>query len=238
MMWHALVASTAGTGIRLKLTSDETFPHMHVLSLPSWPELGQRLTALVISVEHADDVAAVCSLTALRHLQMETHEDSAATWPPDASADSRMGGCQLTQLRTLWMAGVAPAAFFLPGTAACLPLLHSVAVSECRVPDGELPPDMLRLPVAQTAPALAIAAAHDARLAGAASPAGACHQRVHHHTGACRRDCTLATSKGAGFGFCDVCRGGFLGCYAAAASEWPLQGGVCIEVCRCRWNVS
>ena len=144
MMWHALVALTAGTGIRLKLACD-FFPRMAVLSLPSRPELVQRLTALAVCVGSADDLAVVFSLAALRHLRIGTPPASATSLLAAATSGSRSWECQLSQLRTLQLAGTPPAAFFCPGAAACLQQLHSLNMEECLLPSGVLPTELLRL---------------------------------------------------------------------------------------------
>jgi hypothetical protein len=75
-LWHALVALTSGTDIRLRLRSEpaawRSSPTgcMRLLSAPSRTELVQRLTALDICVSEDDNVAVVYSLAALRHLRL------------------------------------------------------------------------------------------------------------------------------------------------------------------------
>lgn len=69
-MWHALVASTSGTSIRLRLSdpatwqSDSAFT-MRMPAAPLRTELLQRLTALDMCMGEAHDVAVVHSLAAL-----------------------------------------------------------------------------------------------------------------------------------------------------------------------------
>lgn len=157
-MWHALVASTLGTDIRLRLRFEapswrsEPTESMRLLSPPARSELVQRLTALDMCVAHAGEVAVVRSLAALRHLRLWTHTGYARgmfVMQPGAAAPP----CQLSGLRTLQLYDLWPRAFFSPGTAASLQQLRSLCLHHCDIAEGEvgpaipqLPDEMLRLP--------------------------------------------------------------------------------------------
>ena len=144
--WHALVAATADTGIRLKLRAHCLIPPGHVLLPPSTVELAQRLTAVSLSFEHPAYLAAVFCLSALRHLQLGCSAKTGMALLDGAGAGAAATPCQLSSLRTLQLTGVPPAALFSPATAACLQQLHSVSLRDCHLPDGVLPSELLRLP--------------------------------------------------------------------------------------------
>jgi hypothetical protein len=138
-LWHALVASTAGTDVRLRLRSEpaawqKKYPGetMRVLSSPSYTELVQRLTALDICIADATDVAIVYSLAALRHLRLWSVYDGTAN-EVFATEPGAEPPCQLSELRTLQLQEIWPLAFFTPGVAASLPLLRSVCLCDCHV---------------------------------------------------------------------------------------------------------
>ena len=155
VLWHELVAVTAGCGIRLRL-SGRPFALINMLMPPSWTggmaeppartELVQRLTALSISVAWPAEIAVVCSLAALRHLQMDCPAD----------ADYQLLGCvdtsyaasqwQLGSLRTLQLSRMPPASLFTLGAAACLPQLHSLRLFRCCLRFSSLPSELLKLP--------------------------------------------------------------------------------------------
>jgi hypothetical protein len=143
-MWHALVASTLGTDIRLCLCSNPFAPGS-VLAAPLHAELVQRLTALHICVANASEVAAVHSLTALRHLQLCTVPDSGALLFGEAAGNGAQP-CQMSSLRTLQLHGIPPAAFFNHGSAAGLRRLQAMRLHRCQLPDGCMPAELLRLP--------------------------------------------------------------------------------------------
>ena len=141
--WHSLVAATAGSDIRLKLDADCPPPWSRVLLPPSSAELAQRLTALSLTVMRPADIAAVHGLAALRHLQLGCPARISTQLLGGAGAGA--ADCQLSRLRTLMLVCVPPAAFFQPGTAACLQQLHSLACHKSLLLDGALPSEMLRL---------------------------------------------------------------------------------------------
>jgi hypothetical protein len=145
-MWHTLVASTSGTDIRLRLSSMPAAPAF-VLAPPLHAELVQRLTALDVCVERASDVAALHSLTALRHLRVCDDPDTCHLLLSDEGAGSAAQPCQMSSLRTLQLYnGIQPAAFFTPGSAAGLQQLHTLCLDHCYLPDDSLPAELLRLP--------------------------------------------------------------------------------------------
>jgi hypothetical protein len=154
-MWHELVRLTAGSGIRLRLSGRPLMPRdmlmplscpWRTVQLPAEAELVQRLAALDICVADPADIAAVCSLAALRHLQIECpgYIDSRQLLRTEA-AHQAPHWWQLSSLRTLRLIQVPPAAVFVPGTAARLQHLHSLHLNACCLPDGTLPAEMLRL---------------------------------------------------------------------------------------------
>jgi hypothetical protein len=80
-MWQRMAALTAASSIDLQLSGRpfransflRPWPRCSrvTMPLPAWTELVRRLTALDISVASHDEVATVCSLAALRHLQLD-----------------------------------------------------------------------------------------------------------------------------------------------------------------------
>lgn len=143
-LWHALVASTSGTNIRLRVCTGLAAA-ASVLTPPLKAELQQRLTALDIGVAHAHEIAVVHSLTALRHLWLCDHPESGARLS-EAGVGSSMRPCQMSSLRTLQLHSIAPGAFFIPGSAASLQHLHKLRLIRCPFPDSCLPSELLRLP--------------------------------------------------------------------------------------------
>ena len=166
ILWRELVALTASSGIRLRLAGSlaawqpgGTIPPGELLlppsragavvQLPAWAELTQRLTALDISVARPADVEIVCSLSALRHLQMKCSYGN--DWQLLKKAAGREPWqMQLSSLRTLQLIRMPPAVFFVPGAAACVQQLHSLRLDSCclqpcslldfdDLPDDELP---------------------------------------------------------------------------------------------------
>ena len=155
-MWHALVASTLGTDIRLRLRSEPAaWCHapqlaMRLLAAVCRPELVQRLAALDICVSSAHDIAAVHSLAALQHLRLWSHDGTGLEMlavAPGAGPPP----CQLSRLRSLYLHDIWLEAFFTPGVNASLQQLRSVCLSECRM-DGDdigfpnFPHEALQLP--------------------------------------------------------------------------------------------
>lgn len=154
-MWHELVRLTAGSGIRLRLSGRPLMPRdmlmplscpWRAVQLPAWAELVQRLAALDICVADAADITVVCSLAALRHLQVECprYIDSRLLLQTEAAHEAPHWW-QISSLRTLRLVQVPPAAVFFPGTAARLQHLHSLHLNACYLPDGTLPAEMLHL---------------------------------------------------------------------------------------------
>lgn len=140
--WHELVALTAASGIRLRLSATPCAPWNVLLppsyagpdvQPPAWTELVHRLTALDISVAFPADIAVVCSLAALRHLRMDRPDGADLLLFPAAAAH-RAWQWQLSSLRTLQLIRVPPAAFFVPGAAACLQQLHRLRLVRCELP--------------------------------------------------------------------------------------------------------
>jgi hypothetical protein len=144
-MWHALVASTLGTDIRLRICSRAGAPGS-VLAPPMHAELVQHLTALDICVASASEIAGVHSLTALRHLRLCEHPDACAL-VLDEGAGGGTWPCQMSSLRSLVLASMPPLAFFTHASAAGLPHLQMLCLKHCEVSRGScLPPELLRLP--------------------------------------------------------------------------------------------
>jgi hypothetical protein len=158
MTWHALVASTSGTGIRLRLhIGPAAWRHTptestRLLAAVSRPELVRRLTALDIYVSNARDVAAVHSLAALRHLRLWSNTGGGLElFAAAPGAQPQPPPCQLSRLRSLQLHDTWPEAFFTPGVDANLQQLRSVCLCDCRMEgDAEgfpqFPPEALRLP--------------------------------------------------------------------------------------------
>ena len=143
MMWHALVAATSGTDIRLRISSPGA--PAYLLAPPLHAELVQRLTALDVCVASASDIAAVHSLTALRHLRLCDLPSSRALLFGEGVGGGTQP-CQLSSLRSLCLYSVPPAAFFTPGSAAGLPRLQMLCLEHCSIPRSCLPAELLRLP--------------------------------------------------------------------------------------------
>jgi hypothetical protein len=158
-LWRELVALTADSGIRLRLPGRPFAPGELLLppsctgpdvQPPAWTELMQQLTALDISVACPADVDIVCSLSALRHLQMECSLDVDSKQLLHVNPAHRYWHWQLNSLRTLQLIRIPPAVIFLPGTAARLQHLHSLRLDSCHLPAVlfcSLPSEVLRLPV-------------------------------------------------------------------------------------------
>jgi hypothetical protein len=144
-MWHALVASTSGTDIRLRVCSKAGAPGS-VLAPPMHAELVQRLTALDICVASASEIAAVHSLAALRHLRLCDHPDARAL-VFDEGAGGGTWPCQMSSLRSLYLHGIPPAAFFTRDSAAGLPRLQMLCLHRCVTGPqiSDLPAELLRL---------------------------------------------------------------------------------------------
>lgn len=156
-MWHALVASTSGTDIRLRLRNGPAgWRHaptesMRLLAAVSRPELVQRLTALDIYVSNAHDVAAVHSLAALRHLQLWSNTGGGLENLFALAPGAQPPPCQLSRLRSLQLHDIWLEGFCTAGVDASLQQLRSMCLCGCRVEDDEIgmprfPAEMLRLP--------------------------------------------------------------------------------------------
>ena len=121
---------------------------MRLLSAPSRTELVQRLTALDVCVWEADNVAAVYSLAALRHLRLWSAVKNTALEMFAIEPGAQPPPCQLSELRTLQLHDIWPEAFFIPGVGASLQQLRSVCLCDClfeeHMPD--VPDELLRLP--------------------------------------------------------------------------------------------
>lgn len=153
-LWHALVALTSDTDVRLRLRSEPAVWRksptdcMRLLSAPSRTELVQRLTALDVCVWEADNVTAVYSLAALRHLRLWSAVKNTALEMFAIAPGAEPPPCQLSELRTLQLHDIWPEAFFTPGVGASLQQLRSVCLRDClfeeHMPD--VPDELLRLP--------------------------------------------------------------------------------------------
>ena len=156
-MWQTLVASTSGTDIRLRLCSKSVAP-ASVLAPPLRAELVQRLTAIDACVAEASEIAAVHSVTALRHLRLCDRPSSGALML-DEGAGGGTQPCQMSSLRSLFLHSIPPAAFFTPGSAAGLPRLQMLCLQHCNIPRNScLPAELLRPPALERFEILNIAA--------------------------------------------------------------------------------
>jgi hypothetical protein len=127
------VATTAGTGIRLRLCCPAAEMY-NGLSGPANDELAQQPAALHTGVTDAADIATVHCMSAPRHLRLHLNPGSQYSELFHKYGDSGPNPCfglrcQLLSLRTLQLDVVPPEAFFTPGVAARLLRMQSLCLN-------------------------------------------------------------------------------------------------------------